>query len=319
MRPRTKDRHLPACVYQKHGAFPYVQGGKRRKIGTELHSALVEYARIVSVAQEGMTALIDAALPYLLKDISPATQRLYRPAAETLKEVFANFLPDRIKHGHVVQTMDAFAHTYGRANRLLTVLNLTFQWALNRGKVESNPCVSVKRFATKSRDRLLSREEFSAIHAQAQDWMQCVMDICYLTGQRIGDVLEIEEDHILDRGIFFQQQKTGKQLIVGWTPELEAAVQRAREVVGNKRYLLGSRDDKPRIHTHVWREFKRAASKAKVEDATLHDIRAMSGTHADEQGADPMALLGHSDRKTTEIYLRNKRVKVVRGPTKNGG
>ncbi|EJO27528.1 hypothetical protein QWC_31361, partial [Achromobacter marplatensis] len=40
---------------------------------------------------------------------------------------------------------------------------------------------------------------------------------------------------------------------------------------------------------------------------------------ADEQGADPMALLGHSDRKTTEIYLRDKRVKVVRGPTKNGG
>lgn len=43
----------------------------------------------------------------------------------------------------------------------------------------------------------------------------CVMDICYLTAQRIGDVLEIKEDHILDRGIYFQQQKTSKQLIVG--------------------------------------------------------------------------------------------------------
>jgi len=317
MRPRTKDRHLPACVYQKHGAFWYVKGGKWRKIGTDLHSALIEYARIVSVPQEGMKALIDAALPHLLKDVSLATQRLYKPAAETLKDVFANFLPDQVKHGHVVQMMDAYAHQYGRANRLLTVLSMTFQWALDRGKVEANPCVSVKRFSQKSRDRLLSNEEYEAIRAAAQDWMQCIMDVCYLTGQRIGDVLEIEEDHILERGIFFQQQKTGKQLIVGWTPELVEAVKRSREVVGNKRYLLGSRDDKPRAHTNVWREFKRAAAKAKVMDATLHDIRAMSGTHADEQGADPMALLGHSDRKTTEIYLRDKRVKVVRGPTKN--
>lgn len=94
MRPRTKDRHLSARVYRKHGAFWYVKGGKWRKIGTDLHSALVEYARIILVPQEGMTTLIDAALTPLLKDISPATQRLYRPAAETLKEVFANFLLD---------------------------------------------------------------------------------------------------------------------------------------------------------------------------------------------------------------------------------
>ncbi|MDF8361187.1 tyrosine-type recombinase/integrase [Achromobacter anxifer] len=317
MRPRTKDRHLPACVYQKHGAFWYVKGGKWRKIGTDLQSALMEYARIVSVPKEGLPALIDAALPHLIKDVSPATERLYRPAAATLKNVFANFHPDQVKHGHVVEMMDAYSHQYGRANRLLTVLNLTFQWALDRGKVESNPCVSVKRFTTRSRDRLLSHEEYDAIHKASQLWMQCIMDICYLTAQRIGDVLEIEEEHILERGIYFQQQKTGKQLIVGWTPELAAAVERARGIVGNKRYLLGSRDDKPRAHTNVWREFKRAAAKAKVPDATLHDIRAMAGTHADAQGVDPMALLGHSDRRTTEIYLRDKRVKVVKGPSKD--
>lgn len=217
-------------------------------------------------------------------DYSPNFRIRYRSTAETLKDVFADFLPDQVKHGHVVQTMDAYAHKYGRANRLLTVLNMTFQWALDRGKVEANPCVSVKRFATKSRDRLLSHEEYEAIHAASQDWMQCIMDVCYLIGQRIGDVLEIEEDHIVDRDIFFQQQKTGKQLIAGWTSELVEVVKRSREVVGNKRYLLGSRDDKPRAHTNVWREFKRAAAKAKVMDATLHDIRAMSGTHADEQG-----------------------------------
>jgi integrase len=166
-------------------------------------------------------------------DYSPNFRIRYRSTAETLKDVFADFLPDQVKHGHVVQTMDAYAHKYGRANRLLTVLNMMFQWALDRGKVEANPCVSVKRFATKSRDRLLSHEEYEAIHAASQDWMQCIMDVCYLIGQRIGDVLEIEEEHIVDRDIFFQQQKTGKQLIAGWTSELVEAVKRSREVVRN--------------------------------------------------------------------------------------
>lgn len=319
MRPRTKDRHLPACVYQKHGAYWYVKGGKWRKIGADLHAALVEYARIVSVPQEGMPALIEAALPNLLKDVSPSTARIYKYCAGELKRTFAEFYPEQIKHGHVVQMLDGYAHRYGTANRMLTVLKLTFQWALDRGKVEFNPCVSVKRFVGKPRDRLLSKAEYTAIYTHARDWMQCIMELCYLTAQRIGDVLLIEEDDLGPEGIRFQQQKTGKQLIVGWTPELRSTVERARSVIGNERYLVGARGDKPRAHTNVWREFKRACEEGKVTDATLHDIRAMAGTDADEQGIDPTALLGHSDRRTTKIYLRDKRAKVVRGPSKKAG
>lgn len=319
MRPRTKDRHLPACVYQKHGAYWYVKGGKWRKIGTDLHGALIEYARIVSVPQEGMPALIDAALPHILDGLSPSTVRIYKYCAGELKKAFAEFYPEQIKHGHVVEMLDGYARHYGTANRMLTVLKQTFQWALDRGKVEFNPCVSVKRFVGKPRDRLLSKAEYTAIYRQAADWMQCIMELCYLTGQRIGDVLTIKAEDLVKEGIRFRQQKTGKQLIVGWTPELRAAVKRAQKVIGNTQYLVGARGDKPRAHTNVWREFKRACGKGEVENATLHDLRAMSGTDADEQGIDPTALLGHSDARTTKIYLRDKRIKVVRGPSKKAG
>lgn len=322
MRPRTKDRHLPACVYQKHGAFWYVKGGKWRKIGSDLHSALTEYARIVSAPKEGMVALIDDALPILTKNVADSTRKQYEYCAAQLRVAFAAFYPSQVRHGDVVELLDGYADRQALANRMLTVLKLVFQWALDRGRVEANPCVSVKRFVQKPRDRLITPKEYAAIYNGCPDWLQCVMDICYLTGQRIGDVLKIERGHLRDEGIYFEQQKTGKRLVVEWTPELRAATDRAQSLLVDQvrtTYLLAGRGGRLRLHSNVWRVFKDAASAANVPDATLHDLRAMAGTDAESQGIDPSALLGHSDPRTTRIYLRDKRPKLVKGPTRKAG
>ena len=54
---------------------------------------------------------------------------------------------------------------------------------------------------------------------------------------------------------------------------------------------------------------------AGVEDANLHELRAVSGTEAQAQGHDPHTLLGHTDRKMTQRYLRDRTVPVVDGPS----
>src|SRR5690606_39164377 len=148
---------------------------------------------------------------------------------------------------------------------------------------------------------------------------QVVMDLCYLTGQRIGDVLKIEYGHLRAEGIFIEQQKTGKKLIVGWTPELRAVVDRAKDAdykIKSLRYLLSGRAGTMRKHSNVWRTFKTAARSVGIDDVTLHDLRAMAGTEADRQGVDPTALLGHTDRRTTQIYLRDRSAKLVSGPSR---
>ncbi|SHT11435.1 site-specific tyrosine recombinase XerD [Mycobacteroides abscessus subsp. abscessus] len=319
MRPRTKDRHLPACVYQKHGAYWYVKGGKWRKIGTDLHSALTEYARIVSAPVDGLPALIDEAMPILTRAVANSTRKQYEYCAVQLKEAFADFYPSQVKHGDVVDMLDQYGDRQALANRMLTVLKLVFQWALDRGKVDANPCVSVKRYVQKPRDRLISPAEYTAIYRACPPWLQCVMDLCYLTGQRIGDVLKIEHSHLQEVGIYFEQQKTGKRLVVAWTQELRAVVDRAASLLGPSvqgRYLIAGRAGNLRAHSNVWRVFKDACIQAEVPDVTLHDLRAMAGTDAESQGIDPSALLGHSDPRTTKIYLRDKRPKLVKGPTR---
>lgn len=319
MRTRAKDRHLPQCVYLKHGSYWYVKKNKWTKLGADLHTALAEYARIVAVPTDGVPAMIDKALPHITKDVAPSTKKQYEYCASLLKEVFAEFLPDQVTHGSVIQMQDIYADSPATGNRLLTVLKLTYQWALDREIVLHNPCVSVKRLPQKPRDRLITDAEYVAIYRQAPDWMQVVMDLCYLTGQRIGDVLKIEYNHLTDEGIFIEQEKTKKRLIIAWTPELRSVITRAKETkntIQSIKYVISGRAGTKRAHPNVWRTFKTAARSAGIPDVTLHDLRAMSGTSADNQGMDPTALLGHTDRRTTSIYLRDRSAKVVQGPNK---
>ncbi len=319
MRPRTKDRHLPACVYQKHGAYWYVKKNKWTKLGVDLHEALIAYARIVAPADGFMPDLIDKAMPAIIDGKSPSTQQQYTYVASLLKEVFAEFMPDQVRHGDIVQMMDMYKDNYATGNRMLTVLKLVFQWALDRGIINFNPAISVKRHKQQTRDRLITTNEYQAIYKNCPDWMQVIMDVCFLTGQRIGDVLHIKRSDLREDGIYFQQQKTGKKLIVAWTPELSAAIERAkaaRKQTISMTHLFTTRGGVVRAHSNVWKTFKKAAAEAGVENVTLHDLRAMSGTEADNQGIDSQKLLGHTDRRTTQIYLRDKTAKVVQGPRK---
>ena len=51
MRPRKKDRDLPAKVYRKHGAFYYVHQNKWERIGSTIEEAMEAYTRKVKAAK----------------------------------------------------------------------------------------------------------------------------------------------------------------------------------------------------------------------------------------------------------------------------
>jgi len=56
-RPRKKDRHLPRCVYHKHGAYWLVRKGKWTKLASDLRGALAAYASIFEAPKGGMAEL----------------------------------------------------------------------------------------------------------------------------------------------------------------------------------------------------------------------------------------------------------------------
>jgi integrase len=312
-RPRKTDRHLPACVYLKHGAYWYVQRGRWQRLGDDLQTALSEYARLRERPRGGMVALIDDALAHMKPKLKKSTAQQYEIAAKKLREILA---PEQVKPKHVAAIKVALREHPNMANRCLSVLRSVFALAVEWQLVESNPCIGIKRHAEAKRDRYLNDEEIAAIRANCSPRMQCVVDVLYLTGQRVSDVLAIRLADLAPEGIRFRQGKTGAKLLVAWTPELRAVVERAKSLGGNIRALtlFYTRTGKTPSYRTVKDQWDAACEKAGVQDAHIHDIRAKSLTDAKRQGLNPTALAGHASAAMTERYIRARETPVVHGP-----
>lgn len=319
MRPRKHDRHLPPCVYLRRGVYYHVKAGKWTRLGTDLPAALAEYARRHAHGAGTMPALIEQALPDLIDGKADETARQYRQCARRLQDVLAEFQPHQVTARHALKIHRTIERdSPAVANRTLTVLSLVFDWALEEEVVDSNPCVGLKRAVVPSRRRRITADELVRIRAAATPKLRAIIDLCVLTGQRIGDVLTMRREHLRDDGIYVEQQKTGARLTVRWTPELRAAVEAAKGTHGAvpSLYVLKGNRGRPPSYRPVWRAWRAACKAAGVADANLHDLRAMSATEADAQGRDATRLLGHSDRRVTRRYLRDKLVPLVDGPTR---
>lgn len=313
MRPRKKDRELPACVYRKHGAYWYVKKGKWTRLGEALSDALHEHARLHEQKLGGMPEMIDAMLPRILKGKASATVAKYTTAARYLQKVFIEYAPHQVTMADVVALRRHLIDHATVCNRTISVLRMLFQEALEDRIVEHNPCSGVPIVKQPKRSRRVEPDEFERIKARASPRLAAIMDLCYLTGQRISDVLKIARGDLREEGIYVIQQKTRARVLIRWNPDLRAAVDRALSLHGNVPgvYLLGK---KPPGYSGVWKAYKKARESAGLPDVVIHDLRAMSGTEAEAQGVDPQKLLGHTDRKMTERYLRDRKITEAEGP-----
>lgn len=318
MRPRKKDRHLPACMYQKHGAYYLVRNGKWERLGTDLQDVLMVYAkRIAAGKQGGMPGLIDRALAHHRKKISENTVKQYEIAAERLKTIFGEFEPHQVLPKHVAAVKMDLADTPNMCNRILSFLRIVFGYALEWQEVDSNPCIGISRHAESRRDRYITDGEFGALLNAASPYIRCILEMCYLTGQRIGDVIAIRLADISDEGVAFTQEKTGAKLIVAMTPDLKTVIDSAKALPRKIRTLtlFCSRTGKPVSYETVKEAFQLLREKTGIHDVKIHDIRAKSLTDADREGKNAQTLGGHTDARMTARYLRGRLPKIAQAPT----
>jgi integrase len=322
-RPRKKDLNLPRCVYHRHGAYYFVRGGKWTRLGKTLKEALNRYAGLYEAKEGTMPALIAAALPsihagqYTEKPLAPNTVKQYAIAARKLAKKFAEFEPQEVTQADVNDMLKHWASTPNMANRCLSLLRNVFQYALDLHYVTSNPCNGVKRRKEVKRKRLITYDELAAIYQKSGPRLRVIIDLLLRTGQRVGDVLAIRRADLMPEGIRFRQQKTGKKLLIVWSPELREVVDRAKGLHENIRALtlLHNRRGKTPDYRTVRQQWDLACERAGVKDAHLHDLRAMSATWAKRQGKNPTTLMGHTNVVQTERYLRDRETDVTEGPS----
>jgi hypothetical protein len=237
-RPRKKDRHLPACVHFRHGAYYYVKGAKWRPLGKDLRSALAQYATFMEAPEGSMPKLIWTVLDHLRPKLKPATVAQYTVAAKKLAVALVEFNPagrEAARRGRD-QGRHVGAPEHGEPVPVVPAPGLRLRARARPGGQQS-----------RHRGEAPRREEAHAAaipgrvrcHLRAGRRAECrsVMELLRFTGQRVVDVLQIRESAILAEGIRFRQQKTDAYLTVKWTPGLTAAVARARALQGNVRTL----------------------------------------------------------------------------------
>lgn len=317
IRPRKKDRHLPPCVYHKHGAYWLMKRGKWLRLGTNIAEALREYARVLAPSSHSMRTLLDRWLDGARPKLKPKSIRLYEQAAKRIADVFAEFDPRQIKPRDVAQWIDHESRRPAWANRLRGVLKLAMDKAVLWGLADSNPVLTVPKASEPKRTRYITDAEFRAIRAKAGPQLRCIVDLCYLTAQRIGDVIAIRHGDLTDTGISFEQEKTGARLTVAWSPDLRQVLAAIRALPGNVRglYLVAQRNGKPYSYGAIYAAWSRACKAAGVRDAHIHDLRAKALTDAKAQGIDAQALAGHTSAKQTEHYIKQRAAPIVQAPS----
>ena len=298
---------LPKRLHLKHGRYYYVYQNKWRPLSRDYPEALRQYADLLSqdsasvLEQDMATAMAKAETR-----LAANTLRGYRHSADVIVDAFREFHPRQVEPHHIGQFLDAFAATPAMANRHRNVLILLFSQSIRAGHATFNPVKDIKPFPSKTRDRYITPEEFKAIRDHASSLLACMMDMAYMTGQRVSDVRLMKLADISDAGVYVKQGKTGNKLLLTMTQDLRETIAAAKALHSNVRgmTLFHSRQGQPKL-------WVRACAAAGVEGATFHDIRAAAGTDAKKAGIDAKALLGHRSDSAHARYMRDKDVPEV--------
>lgn len=313
---RTKNLNLPKRMYLSHGAYFYVtRENKWLPLGRDLDKAKLLWCELDGgKPQTGMTALIHRYMVEVAPLKAPRTYKDNKVESLKLLAVFGNMNPQDIKPHHVAKYLDLRGKDAPvRANREKALLSHIFTMGMRWGIVDSNPCKGVHRNKEGKRDRYITDEEFKRVWSKANLTIRCLMDIAYLTAQRIGDILDIRMRDITKEGILFDQNKTGKKVLIGMNDDLQAVIDRARRIHPTVKglTLFHTRTGNHYSHKGFDSMFQNAKRKADVTDFHFHDIRAKALTDAKRAGLDAQMLAGHATEAMTAHYVKRREIDSI--------
>lgn len=198
------------------------------------------------------------------------------------------------------------------ANKELEVIKHLLSKACIWGALDDNPAREVRKLPVAARTRYVTNEEYRATYVLASPTLQIAMDLALLTGLRRGDLLALTRDSLTDEGILVATAKTGKSLLIQWTPVLVSVIDRAKGLPPHvRRFIIATRHGKAYTSAGFnanWQRLMRRCDKAGVDRFQFKDLRAKSASDDDAQAA--TERLGHTSWHTTQKFYRRAPAKV---------
>jgi integrase len=316
-RRRIHDKHLPRGVTLERGTYFY-RGADRKRVnlGRDFADAMGRYGELFREAPlTTFGALLDRYLQLVLPRKAAATRASQVPQAATIRAVFGHVAPKTIKPTDVYAFRDLLTARSGavQANQHLALFKHICTKAIEWGALTTSPARDVRKNPVKARTRYVTDAEVTAVHALASPMLRCAIDLAFLTGLRRGDLLRLTRAHCQDDGMHVATSKTGRALIIAWSPELRAVVETAKRIKPHfRQHILATRSGKPFSSSGfstAWQRLMVAAKKAGIERFHFHDLRSKSASDSVDL-VEASERLGHSSIDLTRRVYRRKPVKV---------
>lgn len=349
---QRKRRDLPKRIFEKGRWFYLVraQGEKRIWIKvSRIAEGLPElYRKLAVMAQaeivgDTLPAVISAWRSDVGARRSKKTQANDEYMTREIAERMAEFRAIEITPPIVKEFLNEYRDRPRTYNAYRSMLRELMRHAEELGLRDAgtNPVLSIRTMSIKKRTRYISDSELRRIKVGAiygddgqrtrSGEMICLtIDLAYLTGQRIGDVLDlrwskrlatnasgsVEAPYIDTDGIHFEPSKTAKssgaRVLIEWTPHLRRLIDRLRGARENQRgYVISKNNGERYTYSGFASAWKRAIRRSKVQDCHFHDIRAKALT--DKEGKEGMraasTMGAHTTEHQTATYVRHKKAK----------
>jgi len=343
---------LPRGVFQKGRRYYFVTAEGKRRIWHKLSRVddglPAMYAALAAKKAElSRPAAVGAFLPALIADweaeVMPRhaekTRKDERRRDRDIADAFPTWTPEQLDAPAISTFLGQFTATPRTFNAYRAQIRELMRFAEEKGRrpAGTNPTAAIRTMKTPPRGRYITDGELRRIKVAAIDRHESVLkpgrmlenesgrmlcaliDMAYLTGQAIGDLLALEWADFLADGIYFARSKvehtTGSRVVIEWTPrlrELEARLRRMRkERRGFGAAVFVKRSGEPYTYDGVASAWNRSRSRAGISGCTFHDIKAKALTDKEErEGMRAASAMGqHSTEAQTADYVRRKKAR----------
>lgn len=325
--------HMRARVRGGKTYYTYDCGGKPRKeipLGTDYLLAVQKWADLHVAPPRAKLTVGWAIAKYLespqFEDVSMGTQADYRYALDKLIVRFGDAPLDEVEPSHITLYMDdRIKKSKHRALREKAVLSMVYSWALARDFCKVNPVAAIKVKRLPGRKNIdITDDALESVYKHASPALRDAIDLAYYLGQRPADVLKLSESDIRGGVFDFNQNKTGRPMLIEATGELEVLIKRMNERKSKFpvrcMQLLVDEYGKPMTKAKLRSRFEAARDAAGFtgDQFQFRDLRRKAATDLrDQMGIEAaQALLGHSSVVMTEHYASGRAKKIAAIPAK---
>lgn len=209
--------------------------------------------------------------------LADSTARDYHRSIDRIVDRFGDapleVFDDWKMRGRILEWRDGWQGQPRTADKLVRTFGVILQWGIQRGHLRVNILSDIKALHESDRSEIIwEPHHWEALAPHASQQLIDALELCRMTGLRLGDLVKVERQHIMGQTIKFRTAKRRRVVVIPIFPELDELLSR----LAPDGPLLRNSYGKPWTSSGLGGVFQKAKNKAGI-DVHIHDLR---GTYA---------------------------------------